>query len=416
MQTRSHPWTTLPWAGLLARVWQYYRFPILFGLALRAGSSLWLGLIWWMVDPYFPLSGKPLWETYGRLVPHASRLGRALFDVWLRWDAVHYMNIAHQGYAGVGQGDLNFFPLYPYLTLLLKSITGLHEVEAGLLLSTGLAILSFCLLYRLVDDLFQDLRLARWSVIAWGVYPTSFFLFAPYTEAIFSTCALGCLLLMYRRQWAVSGLLAALTGLARAQGLLLALPMLTIAYQDWRDEQRMSGQAGQRMPWHALSGLALAPLGFLGFTVWRTWWGIGFFTQSYSQFSEARFVDPIRGYINAILFAIHVHDYISISEVISATLFLALIGWMIFQPRYRAYPALLVYSLANLALFMVKHNLAASPIQSTNRYVISLFPVFIALGDLLLRLPERGRKLYVALSLALLVTAATLQALWLFVG
>ena len=393
----------------LAPSWRIYRFPILLGLALRLGLSLWLALVWWTVELHLPLQSQALQETYGQVAPQATHLGRAVFDVWLRWDAVHYMNLARQGYAGVGPGETNFLPLYPYLVMGLKPLASGQPLPAGLLLSTFAAILALIALYRLVQEVFGDERLARWTTIAWAIYPTSFFLFGPYTEALFSACAIGSLLFLYRRKWLLSGLLAALAGLTRAQGVLLVIPMAVFAWQDWRRDQSQS-----ILP--RLASLVLAPLGFLGFTAWRAAQGVGFYTESFSQYSRIVFFDPISGYLKAIWFAIMVRDYISVSEAVSVTVFLGLAIWMCFQPRYRKQPALLVYIFVNLALFTSKHTLTASPIQSVNRYVISLYPAFIGLADLLLRLPPHGRRIYALLSLIGWLLAAMLQALWLFVG
>lgn len=393
----------------LAAFWRTQRFPILLGLALRLGLSLWLALVWWTVEPHLPLQGQALQEIYGRLAPRPTRLGRAVLDVWLRWDAVHYMNLAQEGYAGVGPGETNFLPLYPYLVMALKPLSGGDPLLAGLLLSTLAAILALMALQQLAREVFGDERLARWATLAWAIYPTSFFLFGPYTEALFSAWALGSLLLMYRRRWLLSGLLAALAGLTRAQGVLLVFPLALFAWQDWRRDP------GQPV-FAQLAGLLLAPLGFLGFTLWRMAQGVGFYNESFSQYSKIVFFDPVTGYLKALEFALRVRDYISVSEALSVTFFLGLALWMCTQPRYRRQPALLVYIFVNLALFTSKHTLTASPIQSANRYVISLYPAFIGLADLLLRLPKAGRRVYALFSLIGWLLASLLQTLWLFVG
>jgi len=86
------------------------------------------------------------------------------------------------------------------------------------------------------------------------------------------------------------------------------------------------------------------------------------------------------------------------------------------QSRYRKEPALLIYTFVSLALFTSKLTLTASPIQSANRYVISLYPALIGLADLVLRVPPPGRRIYTLLTLIGWLLAAMLQALWLFVG
>ena len=319
------------------------------------------------------------------------------------------MNIARQGYSGVGRADANFAPLYPYLVLYLKPLFGGGEIVTGLLLSTLMAVAACVIFYRLVWEAFQqDEGLARWSVAAWGIYPTSFFLFAPFTEALFSALALGCLLALYRRQWLWSGLLAVGAGLARQQGVLMVVPMLVFGWQHWCDDPTPH--------WRRLAGLALAPLGYLGYLYWRSQQGIPFILESYGQFSKAAFLDPFSGYITAWVFALSRQNLAALTEVLSITLFLTMTIWMCFRPRFRADWALLAYNFICLALFVSMQNLAATPIQSSNRYVISLYPAFIGLGALLLGWPPGRRKEYVLASLVGWMAAATLYVLWLFVG
>jgi hypothetical protein len=130
MQPETRTASPLGFKTFLAAFWHAHRFPILLGLALRVGLSVWLAVVWWTVEPHLTFQGKALQETYGQLTPQNTRLGRAVFDVWLRWDAVHFMNIAREGYAGVGQGDTNWLPLYPYLVMGLKPLTGGQPVPA----------------------------------------------------------------------------------------------------------------------------------------------------------------------------------------------------------------------------------------------------------------------------------------------
>ena len=74
------------------------------------------------------------------------------------------------------------------------------------------------------------------------------------------------------------------------------------------------------------------------------------------------------------------------------------------------------YCAATLLLFLTKQSVAASVFQSSNRYVLSLFPVFAGIAFLVLKLPERIRKLYVLASLIGLMVVSSLYALFIFVG
>jgi hypothetical protein len=70
----------------------------------------------------------------------------------------------------------------------------------------------------------------------------------------------------------------------------------------------------------------------------------------------------------------------------------------------------------NLGVFLSKHSLVATPLQSIARYVIVLFPGFILLGDWLSRLKPRVRFLYLSASTALLLLFSAFYALAIFIG
>src|SRR3989442_15600924 len=51
-------------------------------------------------------------------------------NVWNRWDATHYQNIAQHGYQAIGEARflLVFFPLYPLLVRLVAFLAGDYVV------------------------------------------------------------------------------------------------------------------------------------------------------------------------------------------------------------------------------------------------------------------------------------------------
>ncbi|MGH8165396.1 MAG: mannosyltransferase family protein, partial [Rhodanobacteraceae bacterium] len=63
---------------------------------------------------------------------HVEESSHVLLNVWGRWDAVHYLDIAHNGYHGT---DMAFFPLYPYLIRLLGNPAGNYLI-AGVIISS----------------------------------------------------------------------------------------------------------------------------------------------------------------------------------------------------------------------------------------------------------------------------------------
>jgi hypothetical protein len=103
-------------------------------------------------------------------------------------------------------------------------------------------------------------------------------------------------------------------------------------------------------------------------------------------------------------------------EILSLVGFLIVLIWMLAQNRYRRQWDLMLYSAATLGLFMSRYDLRASVYLGATRYVLSIFPVFIGIADLVQRLPPRGRKLYMSLSLAGFLVVSALYALFVFVG
>lgn len=88
----------------------------------------------------------------------------------LRWDAVHYNAIRDHGYPGESSA---FFPLFPYLWKLLQ----VGSVGMSLVNAVVYFIASKVLVKRVgMDPRYQ---------MAFSVLPSVFFLFTPYTEALF---------------------------------------------------------------------------------------------------------------------------------------------------------------------------------------------------------------------------------------
>lgn len=387
------------------------RVPLLAALGLRAAASLWLALVWWIIDPHFPRTATVLKETYNHLPYHTHLLTRMLLDVWLRWDAVHYMNLAWGGYENASPGDMNFWPLYPYLVRTVSVVFSMDTLLAGLLVATLATVIAAVLFWELALTLFNDERLANWTVIAWVIFPTSFFLVAPFTDSLFACLALASLLLMAHKYWLPAGLLAALAGLARSQGILLAAPLFLSIAIDWYEHRRP-------IPAAAVFGLLATPLGTILFMLWRSARGLPDIFSSFNVYTRAEFVDPLRGLALAAIQLVQKPDLMMLTEFLSVALFLGIQIWMLTKPEFRKTTTLpfLVYGIGNILFNLTKHNLNTSPLQSSNRYVLNALPAFVGFAWLILRLPEPKRRLIVLISVLIGLIACTLYGLWIFVG
>jgi len=296
--------------SFIRKFYKKYQFQILLVFGLRIGYSLWLAIVWFVIDKYIPLSQGVIWETYYNLSRSPTLLGRALIDVWLRWDAVHYMNIAAFGYDGVGVGDTVFFPLYPYLVSWISKLTSLNVTLVGILVSSIATLFALIFLYDLVTVLFQDEKLAKWSTACLALYPTAFFLHAPYTDALFLSVSIGSILMMVRKKPILAGFFACLAGGTRAQGILLLIPMFVFHIQNHFQDRKF-------LNWRELLSFFIAPLGFLGYLYWRMQIGTENIFNTYVSHSNAGFRLPWKNIILSLEIIADKHSLLVASELLS---------------------------------------------------------------------------------------------------
>lgn len=210
---------------------------------------------------------------------------RVALDIWDRWDSFYYIEIATTGYSDQpnpnGYYNAAFFPLYPLLIRLLTPLFG-NPVVAGVALSNAALLAATLLLYRLALDAGAgDREFARRAVVYLLIFPTSFYLGAIYTEALFLLLTLGSFSAGLRGRWLLAGGLGALAAATRSQGVVMygVLLLLWLATWDNRHVQALiGGRAGVRLtpplaPPRArpLLAIQLVPLGLLAFWLWLYW-------------------------------------------------------------------------------------------------------------------------------------------------
>ena len=217
------------------------------------------------VAALFSLMAIPTHRTVpvaGYDTPVLSGLAEALFGVWLRADALWYLKIADQGY-GPELGTFAFFPLFPLLTALVAPMFFGRELLAAIFVSNLAVIAGFAFFYLLVKELLNDERSAEVSTLGLAIFPTSFFLVAPYAESLLLAFgALSLLMAARGRPWAAAtaGVFAAL---ARPFGVLLAIPLAGFAIAKGRRERSWKQTASALGP---VVGL----LGWLAFVSFQT--------------------------------------------------------------------------------------------------------------------------------------------------
>jgi hypothetical protein len=378
-------------------------------VALRAAVGAVMAGTWLALKPVLMPVIQSTPNIYGLTPFYQHSPADFLLGVWLRWDAVHYINLATGGYIAQIDGDSVFYPLYPLLVRVVSFLTFGEPVSAALIVSTLAALATFASLYRLAEDEFGAAS-ARWSVAALAVYPTALFLVAPFTEGLFLALTLGSFYSARRGRWLVAGILGALASLARGPGIYTALALAWLAWTQWRAGARSPRQVVTR-----LAGLALPVLGGLLFMVWRQWAGYAPIPEILQQYSGLTMTNPFSGLWLAVREMFVNPGFTVILEGLSALGWLGVFAIMLVNPRWRK-PEWLIFMALNLGVFFSKHSFIASPLQSVGRYVLVLFPGFILLGDWLARMRPRRRFALVTSSSALLLVFSALYAVAMFVG
>jgi hypothetical protein len=341
-------------------------------LALRIGLSL-LGALVATTGVWGPCHYEETWVPW-QTMPEQLRDGPGFqfAGIWERWDACWYMKIATYGYEP-GERSVAFFPLFPAAVRLVGTVTTLPYPVAGLIVSALAYVAAMTGLLRLLTAS-HGLRIARWSMRYLSLFPAAFFLFAPFTEATFLASAVWCLVFARERRWGLALLFGGLAGLTRAQGVLLAVPLAWEAFLAFRTA-RASSRLRATGAWLrvALSIAAtLAPMAvFFAYGVMaRALTGETPY-DAQSLWGGTDFHPPWEVVAAAATWAVERGDWIEALNLAallgSAALLLAGVRRMPVTYSLYAWPPLL----------LVATRIQPTPLTSTTRYVLVLFPVFI---------------------------------------
>jgi hypothetical protein len=283
------------------------------------------------------------------------------------------MKIATYGYEP-GERSVAFFPLFPAAVRLVGTVTTLPYPVAGLIVSAAGYVAAMTGLLRLVTTT-HGLRIARSTIRYVSLFPAAFFLFAPFTEATFLAAAVWSLVFARERRWGLALPVAAAAGLTRAQGLLLAAPLAWEAFLALREARatgRLRTNAGRVEAALTLASV-LAPVAmFIAYgVVARAITGETPY-DAQSLWGGTEFHLPWEVVTAAASWAIEREDGI---EALNLAALLGAAGLLLAGARRMP----LTYSLyAWPPLILIATRIQPTPLTSTMRYVLVLFPVFLA--------------------------------------
>lgn len=327
-------------------------------------------------------------------------------SVWARWDAVHYLNIASQGYYGT---EMAFFPLYPVLVAILGGLTGNHLL-AGLFISNLALFFGLLFFYKLVEHQYNR-HVAQRAIFYVSIFPTAIFFSAVYTESLFFALTVASFYYIRERRWVLAGIVGFFAALTRVEGVLLTVPFAI----EWFVAVRQASLPDLvRWPQERLIrpavGLALIPLGLATYMayLWVLRGDPLYFSHVQVHWGR-HFAMPWVSVTRSVYAVIFTHSPLILVEQALELAFTALmVGVLLFgfrrlRPSYTAYMALSILV-----------PMSTSSLMSMPRFALVLFPMFVVLALWGERHPVNNA--IVAFSLPLLGLFTVLFANWYWVA
>lgn len=337
------------------------------------------------------------WLTITLLFPqnHPANLLQFTQTAWNRWDASHYLYLAEHWYTAIGDeaNFIVFFPLYP---LILKPIILLlgNAALSGIFVSIVLFILGLYYFYKLVALDFSE-KIARYSVIALAIFPTSYFFNLPYTESLFLLIFSVAMYAARKEKWIIAGLFAGLAVVARPFGFLILPAILT----EWfLAKNRNIKYLPIIIVPTIVAGISYLSLNSITFGNFFE------FQKILAVHWQKQFISPIAGVI----------DSWQRATAGGLTNYVIMVGWaeaLTITTSWILIPFAFKYLRKSWALFYILSILlfsSTSFILSTPRYLLSIPPLFVLIG-----LAEKNylfKKIWGFTSVALLLCLAILFA------
>jgi 4-amino-4-deoxy-L-arabinose transferase-like glycosyltransferase len=329
-----------------------------------------------------------------------------LVTAWERFDALWFLRIATAGYVD-GDGSAVFFPLFPLLIRVLSPILGGHPLAAAFLVSHAAAFGSMVVLYFLTAGEFDE-RTARRAVLYLALFPTSFFLLAPYSESLFLLLVLASLWAARRRWWWAAGLAGAGASATRNLGILLVVPLAVEAVHQWRERR------DRRALLMSLLWSAVAAAGAVAYLVyWQTSAGDSLAPihqqQNWQRETSFPLATLVRGTVEAFRWVgqypggYHLLDWlVAVPAVLAA-------AWVVLRTR----PVFGAYTVFSLAA-PLSYVFLPRPFMSLPRFLLVVFPILWPWAVLGLR--RRGiHEAVVAVSAGLLTLLTVLFVNWYYI-
>jgi MFS family permease len=308
-------------------------------------------------------------------------------DMTVMWDGSWYRQAALHGYpvplpvnplsGHVGQSTWAFYPLFPLLSRMLMSLTGLGFPVVGSTLALVCGLGAAVLMGHLLSDRVGP-RVALAAVAVWAAFPSAVSLQLAYTESIAMLVLCGFLWAVMRRAWLLSAGLVLLLGLTRPIAVPAAVVVAVALWVRWRDRRERPLTGGE-----AVSGaVALAAAGLASIlwplVAWAATGSRSAYTDTMSAWRAGGHIVPLKPWLwmSEWFFrdSAHPGTYgpVGLAALVTTLVVMTCGPW-----ATRLGPELRTWCLAYPAYLA----LVLDPFTSIFRYALPLFPlVVVALG------------------------------------
>lgn len=340
---------------------------------------------------FFPINQNP-----GFNVEYLRHIN-FLQSVWANFDGANYLEIAKVGYQ---YPYYAYFPLLPLTIFLGHLFFKIPALSTAIILNNTANLLSLLILYKLtLADYNKNIALK--TALFLIVFPLSFYYSAIYTESLFFLFSLLCFYAARKSRWGLASVFGFLAGLTRLVGLVLFFGLVI----EWWWQNRSSGKnLIKNFFTQKIYMLLLIPFGLIAYGLYLQIFHGDFwlFQKAMEPWGQADFINPLQTvfrYLKIIFLASKNYPYfIAILELVSFIFYIFLSLYVLLKSRL-SYGVWMIVSLL-IPTF-------TGTLQSMPRYILHLFPAFIALS-----LIFKTRKSFIFVSVISLILQFILVVLF----
>jgi hypothetical protein len=176
-------------------------------------------------------------EIYYEIVHWPADEPPSLITAYKTWDGHHYLYLSDHGYQP-GTVSNAFYPLWPLLIRLGSYLFLGNHLVSALVLSNLFSVVGLLLFHYFVWNYHGEevADLATWILLA---YPGALFFAFPYTESLFLLLAVLFFVVLYRRDYLAAALVSFFLPLTRSVGVFVGVPFFLDIYRSWKERRKM---------------------------------------------------------------------------------------------------------------------------------------------------------------------------------